>query len=137
MIVDDATEPSAFTATIDQSYYYNDGDMVIFDVIVTNIGNNYQAGTSMYVCPRQGIYVFSLALFNHHAYYMKANLMCGDKNLATAWAFNANKHNNQGSVTVVTECAAGEQVWVRSYGSRRANGYRNSNIFSGFLLQPI
>ena len=67
---------------------------------------------------------------------MIADLMCGDKELATARAEDSEP--NQGSVTAVIECEAGELVWVRSVG----NGYRVAgysadkyNIFSGFLLQ--
>ena len=70
---------------------------------------------------------------------MYADLMSGDKRLATAFAANDGSHNNQGSVTAITECAAGEQVWVRSIGSGyHAWGSSSSklNIFSGFLLQP-
>ena len=135
MIIDDASEPSAFTATNDQNRGYNTSNVVIFDVIVTNIGNNYLAETSTYVCPRQGIYLFSVTILNLTGYEMIADLMYGDKRLGTARAENDNY--NQATVTVVTECAAGEQVWVKSNGDNYyVHHYRNANSFSGYLLRP-
>ena len=69
---------------------------------------------------------------------MNADIMCGDKRLVTGCA-NADDKSNQGSVTVVTECDAGEPVWVRST-SGTFSAYGESmfkyNVFSGFLLQP-
>ena len=63
--------------------------------------------------------------------------MHGDKRLATARTDYDT--DNQGSVTAVTECEAGEHVWVRCVaGTYKVEGHDTYkyNIFSGFLLQP-
>ena len=62
--------------------------------------------------------------------------MHGNKQLATARTDR--ETYNQGSVTAVIECDAGEHVWVRSKGGvYKVEGSTTAkyNIFSGFLLQ--
>ena len=108
-VLDDTTETSAFTASINTSYCYNYGDVVIFDLIVSNIGNNYQAKTSTYVCLRHGLYVFSVSLYNDYVHSMVGDLMHEDETIASASA-TIKDETSQGSVTVVIECATGEQV---------------------------
>merc|ERR1712062_97132 len=51
----------AFTAS-PTNYYneYNLGDVVIFDGITTNIGSYYDPVSSVFTCPIDGIYVFSV-----------------------------------------------------------------------------
>ena len=111
----------------------------MFDLIITNIGNNYLPETSTYVCPQHGLYMFSLTVFNLVNYRMSADIMCGDKSLATGYSTNSDY--NQGTVTALTECIAGEQVSVRNVigNGNQAHGrslYKN-NIFSGVLLQSF
>ena len=67
---------------------------------------------------------------------MMADLMCEDKVLATTGCHDTS--NNQGAITVVTDCLHGEQVWVRSHGNARAwgSGDEKFNVFSGVLLTP-
>ena len=75
--------------------------------------------------------MFSLTVYNFYGYHMGADLMRNDTILATAYSYN--ERHYQGSVTVVTECTAGELVWVKSiYSNNRVNGdsIRNYNILN-------
>ena len=56
-VLDDETGPVAFTAWADTGNptSYNDGDIIVFDQVLTNAGGHYNAGTSSFICPWDGL----------------------------------------------------------------------------------
>ena len=57
---DDSTGPVAFTAWANTSSptSYNDGDIIALNEVLTNAGGHYNAATSSFICPYDGIYLF-------------------------------------------------------------------------------
>ena len=131
---EDDQELSAFTASIGSTHSYDTGDVIIFDQIVTNVGNHYHPNTSTYVCPLKGLYVFSVSVLNTVSNHMKVNLMRENTHLGSGYSHVGD--HNQGALSVVAECERGERVWVRCYGSSYAYVHQSYdwNIFSGFAL---
>ena len=54
---DDETGPVAFTALADTGYptAYTAGDIILFEQILTNAGGHYNANTSSFICPWDGL----------------------------------------------------------------------------------
>ena len=50
----------AFTAALSSTQSPIDGETVIFDVIVTSVGNSYNSETGVFTCPVGGLYVFTV-----------------------------------------------------------------------------
>ena len=129
---------SAFAASANVSRNYDKNDIVIFDVIVSNIGHHYLTETSTYLCPANGVYLFSLTVANDGDNHMYGEITREGIGLASAFTFNPDKDMTyQGAITVVAECTRGERVWVRCTG----NNYRMITypwvIFTGALLNAF
>ena len=107
-------------------------DVVIFDGIISNFGNNYHTDSSIYLCPKSGVYGFGMTILTDD-YFMNARLM---RENAVLVGLKVNAPDYTGSVFTVTECLQGEKVWVRTVSepnSYYGNGSRRS-VFWGYLL---
>lgn len=69
--------PVAFTATISDHYIEHAGDhqVIVFDNVVTNVGNAYNSHVGIFVAPVNGIYVFSVTLFSPASVSFHANIV--------------------------------------------------------------
>ena len=63
---DDMDTTVAFTAYATAYRTYGHEDIIIFDRVITNIGNHYSVATDKFVCPRRCLYLFSLILYRHY-----------------------------------------------------------------------
>ena len=96
-----------------------DGERIIFDATLNNIGQAYTPSNGSFVCPRHGIYLFNLNLWVKEG--TTASVVLYKENQvvmrATAWAqeiFRAHSGN-----TITVECLAGETLWFKA----AQNGY--------------
>ena len=107
-------------------------DVVIFDGIISNFGNNYHTDSSIYLCPKSGVYGFGMTILTDD-YFMNARLM---REKAVLVGLQEHALHNTGSVSVVTECLKGEKVWVRTVSE--PTSYHGSegrrSVFWGYLL---
>ena len=94
---------------------------------------------SIYVCPWNGVYIFSVTLCNYPEIQISAELMREYTSYALVWSDGySNTVYLQSSATVVVECARGERVWVRDAvdGDRLYDDTSyDYNVFTGYLLQ--
>ena len=135
-LTENTTAAVAFLAYADSIRDYNTDDIVIFDQVVTNIGNSYNPTTSQFVCPFDGVYSFSTTTLSNNDNSMVGVLMREAQGMATSYSFVIG-HSVQGSITATFECARGERVWVKGAWDNMmmfGNTYEMYSVFSGFLL---
>ena len=123
-----------FTAYPSQTRSFSVGQRVLFDTIATNYGNHYDRSTSIFTCPRNGLYVFYTSLLSDGGFFMHGTITKDSQHYVTARA-DKDRHES-GSAMAVLRCETGESVWVeqpldqdnRLYGGRYS-------MFTGFLLK--
>ena len=135
LLSEQTTDAIAFTAYANRSRLYNLGELVLFDSVITNEGGFYQEQLSYFVCPVDGLYVFSVSVASLDTIF-EANLMREGQYLVTSRAHAT--YSDQGMVMAVTECSADERVWVElganDVGTLISNSTLRTSTFSGYLL---
>ena len=129
--------PVGFSAYATQNRDYNAGDLVLFDGVDTNIGGYYQSSSSTFLCPVDGVYVFSASLLTtEEDKYMTFRIMKEDVVIAGAFGEDIPAVRFADSAVAVTECLIGQKVWVKSIhdNSRMYGSAAHYSMFSGFLL---
>ena len=123
-----------FSAYATSEEQCNDGDKIIFDAIVSNIGNHYNTDTYKFTCPYHGLYLFNVNIVAYHSNQMVVQIVHENTDLLGGYTYP--DHYETGSATVVTECKAEESVWVRCDDIDNAMhaGSRFSH-FTGTLIQ--
>ena len=124
----------AFSARPSEDREHVTGELMQFDVAISNLGGYYQADNSVFICPFDGVYVFSLNALSQPGYLLDNRLYIDNQNYVNAWADNVDGAFNQASNMYVGFCAAGSQAWAKVNSASRSRGSR-STVFSWFLLQ--
>ena len=131
---EDISGPVGFTAYAEDWRSYQEDDLVLFESVVTNLGAHYNPVTSTFLCPYDGVYLFSVSFNANSNYRMRASIIRNSSYLADALAYT-NENPNHASALVITDCSPGSKVWVRSYND---NNYMTADprtaLFSGYLL---
>ena len=131
--------PVGFSAYSTTLASYNAGDVIQFPYIITNVGNHYNSVTDTFVAPYPGFYMFSASISSDDNQHVRANIMQEGSLLATAYADDlattVHTTHHQASMVVVTECAAGDRVWIESedIGQIYSDSSRIS-VFTGVML---
>ena len=126
-----------FTAYASRTRDYTVGSILTFDDVITNVGGHYTTTNSTFVCPRDGVYVFSLSIMAGYGRFMYAELHVNDVGVFTTFADDSSSYS-AASKSAVVECLAGQRVLVRSPSSTSGQMYSDPDFrystFSGFLL---
>ena len=138
--VDDGTEAIGFTACDSTQRLYDVNEIVLFDRELTNYGGYYNTQTSSFICPVDGMYLFTLVI-NAYTTDVQVLIMRNDVELTQTWARAIVELYNHGTNMVVTECLAGDVVWPRvEYigGTGDIHGADGCyTTFSGVLIKTI
>ena len=119
---------------------YNRDEIIVFNSVLTNVGNNYQNDTSTFICPVDGMYSFSVGLHNVQDEFTSQNfevdLMMEGQHLVTVFINYEDNHQSTGNVVV--ECLKGYRVWAQCNVNlgceiRNVGGYY-FNYFTGYLI---
>ena len=126
--------PVGFTAKASSSYNVVVYEIIQFDNVLSNIGGHYNPNTCSFVCPDHGMYLFSVTICtNEDALWIR--LYKNNDPLTFAYANNDDTDVDCSSPTVITECDAGEIVWVMSWSNGFIYAGNEVPVFSGALLQ--
>ena len=109
---------------------------VLFNRVLTNVGNGYDQKTGVFTAPFSGLYTFHLHFMGGvHNDSTDLGLYAGGEVIAVAFAEGENKDDNdQGSCTAVVHLLRGEEVSVKFYyGNPQIWGSRLTS-FSGMLI---
>ena len=140
--VDDGTDAIGFTACGDTRRLYSFNQTVLFDRELTNYGGYYNAQTSSFICPVDGIYLFTLAVTVYNDTETHVIIMRNDVELTSTYARTDDEPFNHGTNMVVTECLAGDVVWpqldwVSGTGNIHGLASKCHTTFSGVLIKTI
>ena len=129
----------AFSASTRVNTNYSYPDRIVFEDILTNVGDHYDPTTGVFICPVDGIYQFSLSLFRwNDKYKASATLKVGGAQvLTTITNLNNEDHGrDQGANIAMTPCREGQWAYIRANtdGFVLTGGKHRLNVFSGMLL---
>ncbi|XP_052807189.1 complement C1q tumor necrosis factor-related protein 3-like [Mya arenaria] len=131
----------AFTAVVSppRLTLLGPGQTVIFDHVITNVGNAYKNATGVFRAPVTGVYVFNFAIMMDPGMDEYIELVKDGQHVM--WNYGhapGSTHLISASRTATVELRAGQDVWVRTAnsanhggGTIHGNGY---TTFSGWLL---
>ena len=124
-LINRKTEYVSFTANPSVSDLTTvNGERIIFNLTLNNIGQAYNPENGSFVCPRHGIYLFILNLYVKEGITTSVALYKDNQVVmrALAWAreiFRAHSGN-----TITVECLAGENLWLQATDNGRLHsGY--------------
>ncbi|XP_045215461.2 C1q-related factor-like [Mercenaria mercenaria] len=108
---------------------------VIFDSVVTNVGNAYYSHIGTFIAPLPGTYVFSTTLVSRHFNGAHAQFVKNGTALTTMYVSAGQTGDDTTSQTIVLQLEKGEDVSVQNLDSDKSFYGDSHSIFSGFLLE--
>ncbi|XP_016366770.1 cerebellin 11 [Sinocyclocheilus rhinocerous] len=134
----------AFTASMSATESTNRGPFstetkLIFDKVLTNIGNAYDPITGVFTAPVKGVYYFRYSGSAFSSHDMGLSIFKGTTRFVSSYEYNSGERNDQMANGAVMELDVGEEVhmrlWIRSwiFVDRRYN----YSTFTGYLLYPL
>lgn len=136
---DQPPEVVSFTAvkSIDQTHI-GINQNIIFDQVISNIGNGYHADHGLFIAPTSGIYLFSTSLLHRPTNDQPLHAEITHSGAPVARIHGDVNIYDSGSQTVIIQVNQGEEVWVRNIDINDENiaGAMYSS-FAGVLILPL
>ena len=126
-------ESVGFSAKLLGDRYISSGEVVSFNHVISNFGGHYSNETYTFTCPVHGVYMFSMTMTEHDQTHVRGILYRNDDALIRSTADNGGDFDSA-SATVVTECNAGDQVYVTADLEGIFDGDRSPSHFTGYLV---
>ncbi|XP_052808944.1 heavy metal-binding protein HIP-like [Mya arenaria] len=128
--------PVAFYATLtNHTFHIGTGQPIIFDRVVTNVGQAYNHVLGAFIAPVSGVYVFSVTLFAMPGHTTAYNVMKNDVFISRMYLKAPSGNYETAAQTFILQLDKGDDVNVQNVSPDEAiHGY-NYSTFSGFLLQ--
>ncbi|XP_053732297.1 complement C1q-like protein 2 [Synchiropus splendidus] len=114
-------------------------EVLRFDDIITNLGNDYEPSTGKFTCQVTGTYFFTyhVLMRGGDGTSMWADLCKNGQVRASAIAQDADQNYDYASNSAVLHLDAGDEIYVKLDGGKAHGGNNNKySTFSGFLLYP-
>lgn len=124
-----------FFAFLKNTITFTGSNVLKFDEVTTNLGNNYNPSTGEFIAPRKGIYQFSCIILasggNSVHYQLNRN-----NEVFTNGYTSKTSHANSSSHNWIIELKKGDRAFIRHRGSSSETvaGSRHT-YFNGYLLQ--
>ncbi|XP_056307205.1 C1q-related factor-like [Danio aesculapii] len=112
-------------------------EVLRFDDVVTNIGNNYDGATGKFVCKVPGTYFFTynVLMRGGDGTSMWADLMKNTQVRASAIAQDQDQSYDYASNTVILHLDPGDEICIKLDGGKAHGGNSNKySTFAGFIL---
>lgn len=125
--------PIAFTALLSSNVKQD--DVIVFDHVVSNLGNGYDNGSGIFTAPVNGVYMFMVSFLVDDG-YVNIHLLKNDQEYVRGYA--AKYHlEESGFVQTVLKLSLGDQVTVRMIqgnytGCLRGDYYTS---FAGLMIE--
>lgn len=109
--------------------------VVVYNIVITNIGNGYDSSSGIFSAPSNGVYTFSWTVLSHRGKYFHTYLALNGKLIARNYVNGVADHAS-GSQNVVIEVKKDDKVSVRIQdGYTGKFMFGNSwSTFSGYKL---
>ncbi|XP_076853147.1 C1q-related factor isoform X2 [Brachyhypopomus gauderio] len=112
-------------------------EILKFDDVVTNLGNNYDGTLGKFVCSVPGTYffIYHVLMRGGDGTSMWADLCKNGQVRASAIAQDADQNYDYASNSVILHLDAGDEVYIKLDGGKAHGGNNNKySTFSGFIL---
>nr|XP_048301614.1 C1q-related factor [Myodes glareolus] len=112
-------------------------EVLKFDDVVTNLGNNYDAASGKFTCNIPGTYFFTyhVLMRGGDGTSMWADLCKNGQVRASAIAQDADQNYDYASNSVILHLDAGDEVFIKLDGGKAHGGNSNKySTFSGFII---
>lgn len=143
-------QPIAFFAELSNDMVNpSSGQTVVFDQILTNVGNAYNPSTGIFTAPLPGTYHFNVVLSSPEnrdgAHYMHFFLLQNGRKIAYLFLDHNTDYWIHTSSSAVVQAMKGDQFWLSVgfaggqhtlAGHKQGEGEIHSHV-SGFLIQAI
>ena len=128
-----------FTAVISKDVVnLGDNQVIVFDQVYTNLGNDYNHLTGIFTCSVQGLYAFYVHTLAEPGKHLETEITKNLNVMAQTYAYDKDFFSS-GSNMAVIDLQKGDTVLVRSHGIYHD---RNGAVmdfwyssFSGFLIR--
>ena len=113
---------------------------IIFSRTITNIGHAYNPSNGSFICPRHGLYLSTIAVWCNQNDIGRIDLIKGDDEIVIRAVAIAGVDTMEGaSNTVVLECRAREEIWLKAGSNGRLETLQPSpqTTFSGMVLRYL
>ena len=132
--------PVAFHAVIPDGEHPHLGlnQKIVFDRVLNNLGGGYHNQHGLFIAPTAGVYIFSTSIlsYTHNSDSLTVSILKNGATLGAAYAHGESL--DQGSVSVVTQLATGDEVWVgHRYGSTESIWGDYYSSFMGCLIMYV
>lgn len=132
--------PVAFSTALTTTSTINVNQNVVFDKIITNVGNGYDKSSGIFTAPISGLYFISVSLFNFYHVSPTLELVQNDANVVDFYLDGSGHQNSGMSQSLILKLSKGDTVSVRgktdagklSGSSGQPTGVYNT--FSGYCL---
>uniref|UniRef100_A0A8C6TU99 Complement component 1, q subcomponent-like 3b n=1 Tax=Neogobius melanostomus TaxID=47308 RepID=A0A8C6TU99_9GOBI len=112
-------------------------EILKFDDVVTNLGNNYDGVSGKFICSIPGTYffIYHVLMRGGDGTSMWADLCKNGQVRASAIAQDADQNYDYASNSVILHLDAGDEVYIKLDGGKAHGGNNNKySTFSGFIL---
>ncbi|CAK6975536.1 collagen alpha-1(X) chain-like [Scomber scombrus] len=110
---------------------------LVYQHIVSNIGNAYSTITGYFTAPVPGVYYFSFTSFWWGGRGSSFGSLYRNGHQVVSWYGNSDTHATSGSNSAILQLQAGDKINVRLSSDRVISDNGNKySTFSGFLLFP-
>lgn len=129
----------AFSARISTLYTSKDGQTVVFNDIISNVGSGYNNQDGVFTTPVDGVYVFFCKITqdsnNHDMFYQF--ILNGSVKTQTLVFGRLDHTHRTSSNLIVLQLIHGDRVWIKmsSGGVHFSISTEGDQSFSGFLLK--
>ena len=131
----DVSGAVGFTASANTgNTLYENGDVIVFDDVISNFGGHYNPNISTFICPWDGVYLFSVNVQGYLSATMDIDLMRNDVQLVEMMIDDITSVYNRASMTLVIDCTSGDVMWVRAGHSNYIHAAARRTLFAGYLL---
>ena len=131
----DDSAPVGFTAIFNANVNVTTNQVFPFGSVLSNFGGHYNARSYSFVCPTSGVYSFTCNFVTDNS-LLNVGLYRNNASLVLSAGHDANELDT-GSMSVVTQCNAGDVVWVNALSPGKVTNSLQMTHFSGFLIQPF
>ena len=136
------TEFHGFTAvrSTGDPFSCNIGDKISFPDVITNVGGSYVPGTSDFICPVRGVYMFFTTIMSQLGENGRIIITVEGAATAAIYPDGSGGSWDQSAGLAIMECDAGGRVWIECglENTRiHVNPNVNYNTFSGMLVHAF
>lgn len=124
-----------FTACLTRDKSLGILQTIIYDNVITNVGNTYDSRHGIFRAPVKGLYHMTLTSISYYGSELFVEMVKDGQRITHTYSGSKDFQSSSSSVNVVLE--AGNDVWCRRYQGASTvtiNAQYSGTCFSGFLL---